>query len=527
MIDTSKFTVRAGDYGFAPSGGVTDRTLLDIATQYENQVSRKMASLLPDQLPKRYVSDERVLVTTKYDGEGVFLFYDRNGGSFIFNAPSGLLRVGLPVTAQLEQRLKSRNVQKGLFRAELYLPHERDGSKRATVADVIRISFAGVPQELASLRLAIFDVIMLDGKDMRRNLENFEETWTILGELFGEESGGPFHRVRGSIIPEREAASVFKRETTHGDEGLVIRRLRRVDIAKVKPHLAVDALVIGYVEGEFEGKYGVTSLLTALNYPERQNGKQILQTFCRVGSGFSDQQREELLATLSSQKVPAPLAMTDSDGRTVNFVAPKHIAELHGEDLVAMSGKEKENRSQVFCLNGAPSPFSFLGLTAFPRLTFATFHQLRSDKSLNTGGARIEQVLQDPKLPALRNEVHVKPAIARREVYMKGDAVRKLVVLRTAGESAMPYLVYWTDFSPKRKEPLKVSVQCARTPERMEALVQQLLEENVTKGFIRTDGQPPAAKGEQPSAANSKADEPDSPPPAAASKRRSRKQSAE
>ena len=84
------------------------------------------------------------------------------------------------------------------------------------------------------------------------------------------------------------------------------------------------------------------------------------------------------------------------------------------------------------------------------------------------------------------------------EVYTKeikgALAVRKLVVGRrppTAG--AFPYVIFWTDFSAGRKTPLEVSTLYAHTENRAEALARKLLEENITKGFERTDGPKTAA----------------------------------
>jgi hypothetical protein len=76
----------------------------------------------------------------------------------------------------------------------------------------------------------------------------------------------------------------------------------------------------------------------------------------------------------------------------------------------------------------------------------------------------------------------------RREVYTKGEAVRKLVVAKTAGENAVPFMVYWSDYSARRKDPLKVSTECAYTEERANALAEKLIAENVTKGFVRVGG---------------------------------------
>jgi hypothetical protein len=173
--------------------------------------------------------------------------------------------------------------------------------------------------------------------------------------------------------------------------------------------------------------------------------------------------------------------MTDSDGRTVHFVTPSHIVEIHGEDVITASSREKENRTQLFSHDG--SHFEFIGLVPFPRLTFATFNSLRPDKSLATGGARIEQILPQAPLPQVRNEASHPPELVRREVYVKAEAVRKLVIVKTGTAGSVPYLIYWTDYSAKRKDPLKVVTQCAYTQERAQALAANLIEEKRDERF--------------------------------------------
>ena len=182
--------------------------------------------------------------------------------------------------------------------------------------------------------------------------------------------------------------------------------------------------------------------------------------------------------------------MTDSDGRAVSFVKPRFILEIEGDDLLLTGGSDREHRTQLF--GWQSDQFRFHGLAPCPRLTFPIFARLRSDKDLDSGGARLEQIIKSPVLPALDRPAQAKPEILRREVYAKAEAVRKLVVVRQTAESSVPYLVYWTDFSPKRKDPLKVNSAFAFTETRAQALAQGLLAENVTKGFMRVDpGAPP------------------------------------
>jgi hypothetical protein len=487
MFDTSKLVPKVGNYQIASRGAVTDLTLLDIATQYEAQVSRKIVALTQEQLPKRLTTQERVLESTKVDGEGVFIYFERGKTSFCFNAYSGRVRIHFPALDALEQHLLNSSVQKGLFRAELYLD-TKIGDRRATIADVLRTSFSSSAEEIAELKLAMLDIIMIDGKDLRPNRVQFEQTWNLLGELFGDRLTDPFHRPQGSIVPENQLTEILTAKIAAGAEGIVVRRLQRAELYKIKPRLSLDAAIIGYVAGEFEGMYGVTSLLVAMTYPQTDSNRMALQTLVRVGSGLTDDQRMEFLDLFSPLQVESPLPMTDSDGRSIQFIKPEYIAELSGEDLVTtIPGADRPNLTQLLEWDAKVGNYRFLGLYPCPRPTFATFTQLRLDKQIASGGARLEQIVANPQLPQIKAALPEETKVVRREVYTKADMVRKLVIVQKIGEQSIPYLVYWTDFSAKRKEPLKVSVSYAFSADRAETLAQQLIAENIVKGWKPVD----------------------------------------
>lgn len=143
MIDLTRLTNKGGDYAFGPRAAVTDRVLLEVAENYEVEVSNRFIGIKPADLPTRYGPDNRVLATTKYDGEGVFIFYEagRTPEIFTFNAPSGRVRVGLPCLKELAANLKARGTKKVLLRAELYLRETVDG-RRCASADVTKASYS-------------------------------------------------------------------------------------------------------------------------------------------------------------------------------------------------------------------------------------------------------------------------------------------------------------------------------------------------------------------------------------------------
>jgi hypothetical protein len=173
--------------------------------------------------------------------------------------------------------------------------------------------------------------------------------------------------------------------------------------------------------------------------------------------------------------------MTDSSGREIHFLKPRHVLELHGEDLIHADGG-KPQRSQLFSWDESSGRFGFLGLNACPRLSFARFGKLREDKSWRDGGARIEQIGVSGERPKLQPRDE-ETKLLRREVYGKGEMLRKLVVLQKGGDNAYPYLIYWTDYSARRAEPLKVSVDLAASIERADAIAASLRADNLPKGW--------------------------------------------
>ena len=490
MIDETKLLTRTGTYRFATSGAVTDKVLLDVAAQYDMQLKPKFLSVSAKEVAKRFAGDEKLLETTKYDGEGVFIYFEAEKNPFqifAFSAPSGRVRLGFPALDALARQLAKQKVKRALLRAELYLPGQI-GGKRTPVSEVIRASFSGSEAELAQLRLAVFDIIMLDGKDLR-SAPDFSATWDTLGKLAGTDESAPAHRAAGSIVAEKEVARILSEKTGSGLEGLVLRRLSRTELYKVKPQVNVDAVVVGYVEGEFEGNYGVLSLLTALTYGDK-GAPTHFQIVARVGSGFTDQMRTELLQILQPLRMAAPIAMTDSDGRTVQFLKPQIIAELEATDIVTASRADRENTTQLLTWG---TEWAFAGMTPFPRLVFPTLSRIRSDKEVAAGGARISQILPGvTEPPKLSGGSARRATTIRREVWtkeQKGETmVRKLTVIEIADDpESFPYAIYWTDFSPKRKDPLKVDAAFATTGARAHALAEQFVAEGIAKGWVKSE----------------------------------------
>jgi hypothetical protein len=262
----------------------------------------------------------------------------------------------------------------------------------------------------------------------------------------------------------------------------VVRHEKERDYAKIKPRLTIDAAIMGYVEGSFEGKIGVRNILVGLTYPAKGE-TTVFQTLARTGSGIDDKMAVELLERLRSLKVEANLLLNDADGREVHFVKPEIIVEIEGEDWIRNRSDGRPVRTQAFSWDGKKGSWTYAGIADCPRMIFPTFRKLREDKSIKGGGARIAQALENAAPPAKPSAAKAAEVV-ERQVYRKGkDSIRKFVLAKRGGEDALPYIFCFTDFSASRKDPLKVTTEYAYTEKRGWALLDASLAENVKKGW--------------------------------------------
>lgn len=498
-LDLHRLQDLGGGIQIARSNAVKDVTLMAIATEYRRDVSRAYLQLTEAEIDGRFSNERTYAVSRKYDGEAVFLYFDHADEPriFAFNAPSGRLRLGLRALQDLADKLSRAGVRKALLTGECYLKREGDGP-RPNHSDILRASFRNRPEEQQRIGLALYDIIMLDGRDWRKVEGGFQAVWDKLEQLVGADESQPAHRVTGAIVKGAEIAECYQREVAQGEEGVVVRRLDKLEIFKIKPMLTVDGVVIGYVEDQVENTYGVASLLVALT------AAKYFREFARVGSGFSDDERVRLLKELSGEKVDPPLTKTDSDGRPVQFVRPRLIVEIRGESLETERLSGQENLTPTYELE--KEAYLFLGVHPLPRLIHATFSRLREDKDLAAGGASVSQVLDAEterqfsvdQRPATESRIHT------RRVFIKpakdgSVALRKFVLIETDGIGRFPFCVLYTDVSLGRKEPIQTTLKVANTSAGAEELFEGMIAENIKKGW-QEDGVTPAPKAEAPPA---------------------------
>ena len=241
----------------------------------------------------------------------------RDGQLYSVN-PGGTVRVGMPWQEEALKTLEAANVKSALIAGELHKAIDED--RRCRIHDVV--SAARQPkseEELQQLEFAVFDLIELDGETVD---QPYEKTWSKIEELFsGGEKVKPVETVK---VKGRKAVQGKFDEWVDAEkaEGIVVRS----DVAgnfKIKPLHTLDALVLGFTESTDDREGMMHDLLLGI---VREDGA--IHVMCRVGGGFSDDDRREMLSDLKDLVVESEYAEVNSDHVAYQMVRPEWVIEI-------------------------------------------------------------------------------------------------------------------------------------------------------------------------------------------------------
>ena len=486
MLNSNYLKKMCGNYYFANNNAVNDNTLIKIASESEKKFKKSIPFLSEKNLTERTKEDADFLATIKYDGEGTYLYYKKNNHPtlknpeiFLFNPSSGRVRVGLPCLEKAALYFKKKEIESILSRVELYLPNLE--KRRRTIFDVTSISSSKNINDIKEFKIAAISIKMFNGESWVE--KNIIENWKKLEEIFGTDKKEKFHRVHGIFCTNKELKNIYK-EVIKNEEGMVIHNLSSNKSFKIKPKRTIDATIIGYTEDIINNTPQIKSILTALTYPENENQKYY-QSFCKIYSGISEKESINLLSELKTLKVKSPIQMTDTKGRIFQFIKPRLIIETKGEEIITTK-RDNPNKSQLF--EWKNEKWEFRGIYVAPKLTFATYQGIRKDKTISEGGARITQAVNNQKTPTFENKSKHKPEIVTQKYWVKhlksGEQIglKKVTIIKNNNKDYMPYTIIYTDYSHKRKEPLKINTEYANTETRIFKLLEKW-NKSLTKGW--------------------------------------------
>jgi hypothetical protein len=271
-----------------------------------------------------------------------------------------------------------------------------------------------------------------------------------------------------------------------GSEGIVLQH-DTANWYKVKLRHNLDVAVIGFSEGSDERKGMLHDLLVAVM---RTDGT--FHELARVGGGFTDDQRKEIAADMKKRIVPSDYVAVNNDYVAYEMIKPGPVIEISCLDLISESSRGGPVNRMVLKFDGK----RYNALSRMPLVSVISpqFIRIRDDKEATIEDVNINQLTEMVTVAAAEkpaDDSAGKPSeLLEREVYtkeMKGNTmVRKLLLWKTNKEDRPEfpgYVVYLTDFSPNRVEPLQRDIRIAATEAAARKHYKKLAEENFIGGW--------------------------------------------
>jgi len=304
----------------------------------------------------------------------------------------------------------------------------------------------------------VFDILSIDDQPLD---QPYGETWKQIESAFSK--GKHIHHVETVILKgPRSIETQFNQWVTdEGAEGLVVRSDTAGNF-KVKPRHNIDAMV---------------------------------HTMARVGGGFSDQQRQDLLVDLQGMVVDSEYAEVNSDHVAYRMVEPNWVIEISCLDMISQNTRGGSVDRMVLNYNADERRYEVVRRMPLVSVISPQFIRIRDDKSFDATDARISQISDIVDVPAAAltaaELATAKSEIEKRAVYLKPyrgqTSIRKFLMWKTNKEdknSDFPaYVIHYTDFSPSRKKPLDREVRVSNSKEQIDLLWDQLIKDNVKKGW--------------------------------------------
>ncbi len=453
----------------AAVGGLADLILLDRLARYKRQVAKRYRVLDAGQI-ERSLPKGQLWLSPKLDGELWFLV--RSGGDLALCAHNGRVLHGIPLLVELAKRLPKGGDL--LVAGELVAPIAEGRPRSHHLATAF-----GDEKHVRALNFHPFDLVEDNGTDTLS--QPYAQRLQRLQELFGVD--GTITTVIGDAAA---AASHYREWVSAGKhEGLVVRTEQNLTF-KIKPHFTIDVVVVAYGERLVGETRQLRELSVAL---VRDDGTyQLLGT---VGGGFSEDDRVAWLQRLSTISAPSSFRMANSEGTLSRFVRPELVIEVRCSDLLVSDADDQSIRRMTMGWD-ATAGWQPLGERVTAVMLHPAYLRERTDKRADAGDCGMTQLTSRVQV----DEEPVSAAVAagtaivlKREVWTKETkglvAVRKYVLVQTnkPGRDYPPIVLFASDFSPGRAEPLQTMLRSADTRATADRQIAEWIEENIKKGW--------------------------------------------
>lgn len=272
------------------------------------------------------------LFEIKWDGYRCLAFVE--GGKVRLLSRNGI-QYAIP---HIERALSSLQVQSAVFDGELVHFNERGITSFPLLHQTLR------SKKLGPVQYILFDLLYYEGRDLRG--EALIDRKDLLKRLLGEEI--PAGLLYSDHFTENPSA-VLAHACATGLEGLIGKRsssvyksARTSDWVKIRCDKELEALIVGFTLLSSGGQ-GVGAILIAI--PGSEGGKPVYAG--KVGTGFSEAQRKELLTHLKAIEVES-LDLDNAEtipSKGVHYVEPRLFARVKFLDWT-LDGLVRQGRFQ-------------------------------------------------------------------------------------------------------------------------------------------------------------------------------------
>lgn len=484
LIDKSALRQLEGNYYTGKADALSDSSILQRVRMRKRQLSQ-MTMALDRDLARRRIPSGDYHISRKIDGEFTCLVYS-DGEVFTIN-PGGTIRIGAPFHDEAKEILDSCGVSFAILGAELYVRREDD--KRPRVHDVVRVARKPESQEqVDSLCLGIFNIYEWDNEERSgRYADRFDR----ITELFGE--GNNVHPVETVIGDGSKAVLEQFKKWVDGEnaEGVVARN-DTAGVFKVKPRHTIDLAAIGFTEGLDDRSGMIHDVMLAV---VRADGSYHI--IGRVGGGFSDDERTELLKQLETHVVDSEYAEVNSDRVAYRMIAPGIVFEISCLDIISTTSRG--NTIDKMVLEWDADNSNWIGVRRLPLCSIISpqFIRVRDDKEADAEDIHLKQltdIVDIPNANVVSEELKLPQSeLLKRSVATKelrgATMVRKLLMWKTNKEEESrdypAYVLHLTDFSPNRKDPLKHEVRISSSEEQIQDYFKEWQKKYFVSGWTK------------------------------------------
>jgi hypothetical protein len=325
-------------------------------------------------------------------------------------------------------------------------------------------------EQVDSLCLGLFNIYEWDDEERSGR---YADRYDRVTDLFGE--GDRVHPVE-TVIGDGSKAVLeqFKKWVDDENAEGVVARNDTAGVFKVKPRHTIDLAAIGFTEGLDDRAGMLHDVMLAV---VRADGS--FHIIGRVGGGFSDDERVELLKQLESRVVESEYAEVNSDRVAYRMIEPGIVFEISCLDIISTTSRG--NTIDKMVLEWDDDNRNWIGVRRLPLCSIISpqYLRIRDDKEASADDIHLDQltaIVDIPNANVVSEELKLPQSeLLKRSVATKelrgATMVRKLMMWKTNKEEESrdypAYVLHLTDFSPNRKDPLKHEVRISSSEEQI------------------------------------------------------------